>query len=157
MVIFEIEDHLDHSIAPTEYFFGMAEGRQGYQHCNIVNAYKKRLTKQEIDEIAKAIEPIAHYSEQERAAKLQAREIMYNNSSCEDPIYSFVVLNYINGDGSKDVGPFICKKEHGYRTYYDVRDTLFKAVPNSTIVSEENKTTDFRKAMAYFNANVKFE
>ena len=155
LVIFEIEDHLDHSVAPSEYFFGMAEGRQGYQHCNIVKAYKKRFTREEIDEIAKVIEPVACYTEQERAAKLQARETMYNNSSYESPIYSMVELNCTETDGSRVNCFFICKKERGYRTYYDMQDTLFKAIPNSTIISEEYETYDFRKALDYFNTNVK--
>lgn len=157
MVIFEIEDRLDHSIAPAEYFFGMAEGNQGYQRYNIVNTFKKRLTKQEIDEIAKVIEQLPRYSQQEMEAKLQARELLRLHRKKEKVSYTFVILNFPNPDGSREERPFISKVEHGYRTYYDMRDTLFKAIPNSKIVSEEHKTENFRDALNFFNANVKYE
>lgn len=159
MVIFEIEDRLDHSIAPVEYFFGMAEGNQGYQRYNVVNTFKKRLTKQEIDEIAKVIEQLPHYSQQEMEAKMQARELMHLHYDEKDPIYRFVILNFLNPDGSREERPFISKMEYGYRTYYDMRDTLFKAIPNSKIIVEdkEHETKSFRKALELYNANVKYE
>ena len=157
MVIFEIEDRLDHSIAPAEYFFGMAEGNQGYQRYNVVNTFKKRLTKQEIDEIAKVIEQLPRYSQQEMEAKLQARELLRLHRKKEKVSYTFVILNFPNPDGSREERPFISKVEHGYRTYYDMRDTLFKAIPNSKIVSEEHKTENFRDALNFFNTNVKYE
>ena len=90
---------------------------------------------------------------------MQARELMHLHYDEKDPIYRFVILNFLNPDGSREERPFISKMEYGYRTYYDMRDTLFKAIPNSKIIVEdkEHETKSFRKALELYNANVKYE
>ena len=38
-----------------------------------------------------------------------------------------------------------------------MRDTLFKAVPNAEIILEKHETKNFKDALNFFNANVKYE
>lgn len=133
----EIEDHIDKEIGPREAFFGMAEGKEGYQQRNLRELFKTRFTKEETEEIIAAVEKIARHSQQELEQLKMERAEKNRQGQFRHPVsYYPVRLESPTLDGDTEINEFICREGGGYRTYLDPEDRLFKAVPAGRIVEQ---------------------
>ncbi len=145
----EIEDRLNRAIGPKEAFFGMAEGREGYQNRNLREIFKTRFTKEETAAIAAAIEKIAQHSQQELERLMQERAAKNRQGQFRHPTtYYPVRLESPTLDGEIEENDFICRESGGYRTYLDPEDQLFKAVPAGQIVEQGQPCATLEEALA---------
>lgn len=145
----EIEDHLNRDIGPREAFFGMAEGREGYQQRNLREFFKPRFTKEETAEIIAAIEKISQHSQQELERLKQERAEKNRRGQFRHPIaYYSVRLESPTLDGGMEENEFICREGGGYRTYLDPEDQLFKAIPAGRILEQGQPCSTLEEALA---------
>lgn len=133
----EISDQLNRAMGPKEAFFGMAEGKDGYQHCNLRQVYRERFTKEEMAAVIAAIEKISRYSQQQLEQMKQQREAQNQRGEFRHAVRFYPVqLESPTLDGGLEVNRFICREAGGYRTYQDPEDSLFKAVPAGRILAQ---------------------
>lgn len=133
----EMEDHLNRERGPKEAFFGMAEGKGGYQHCNLRQIYKERFTKEEVGSIIAALEKISGYSQQQLEQKKQQRAEQNRRGDFRHPVSFYPVeLESPTLNGEMEVNLFLCREAGGYRTYQDPEDSLFKAIPAGHILAQ---------------------
>ncbi len=141
----EIEDHLDHSQAPNEYFFGNAEGRNGYQYCDLRTNYKVRFSKREVDAIADALDEISHYTREQLDSMIIERQNKYDRGAIAFPInwYFWARVEYKETDGSTRTTEGIFRLSGHYNTILD-EDGLFKALPSVKFIERGSlyKTLD---------------
>lgn len=134
----EVEDHLNYNITPKEFFFGMATGKDSYQKLNIVDMYKRRFTREEVDQIADALESIAHYSQAEQKQMIQQREMMREERKMlrkkgllknKDQFYVATVES-VTADSDKETNVLICHDNGENITYLDMDNYIFIALPS---------------------------
>ena len=134
----EVEDHLTYNITPKEFFFGMATGKDSYQKLNIVDMYKRRFTREEVDQIADALESIAHYSQAEQKRMIQQREMMREERKMlrkkgllknKDQFYVATVES-VTADSDKETNVLICHDNGENITYLDMDNYIFIALPS---------------------------
>lgn len=134
----EVEDHLTYDVTPKEFFFGMATGKDSYQTLNIVDTYKKRFTREEVDQIADALEHVAHFSREEQELMIKDRALMYaeqellrNSGQAENPNRYFVAnVESTTADGEQEHNIFICHNNGEYLTYMDMDNYMYMAIPS---------------------------
>ena len=132
----EIEDHLTYDITPKAFFFGMATGKDSYQKLNILDMYKKRFTREEVDQIADALESIAHYSQdeqkrmiQERILMQEARKELRKKGLLKDQFYVAAVES-VTADSDKETNILVCHDNGESITYMDMDNHMFVALPS---------------------------
>lgn len=141
----QIEDHLDHSQAPTEYFFGNAEGRNGYQYCDLRTNFKVRFSKQEVDAIADVLDEISHYTREQLDSMIIERQHKYDNGSIAFPItwYFWARIEFKETDGTTQTTEGICRLSGDYYTFLD-GNGMFYALPSAKFIKRGTlyKTVD---------------
>ena len=154
----EVEDHLNRNITPKEFFFGMATGSGSYQNLNIVNTYKKRFTPEEVDQIADALESIAHYSQEEQAQMIQNRAAMRDAQNMSHEYhaagnkfrYYVAAVNSTTVDGGKENNVMVCYDNGENITYLDMDTQWFGAIPSGKPTPISNAYRTLPEAMAAY-------
>lgn len=154
----EIEDHLTYNITPKEFFFGMATGKDSYQKLNILDMYKRRFTKEEVDQIANALESIAHYSQAEQKRMIQQRELMRKERNMlrkqgllenKDQFYVAAVES-VTADSGKETNILVCYDNGENITYLDMDNHMFVALPSGKPVPLSAAYKSFPEALAAY-------
>ncbi|MBR5534203.1 MAG: NERD domain-containing protein [Ruminiclostridium sp.] len=141
--------------APAQFFLGPAEGNKGYLQLDLRSQYKIRLSREEIDLICAAIQPLCRYSKEEIHQFVQQRQLAYDRGDYKYPtVYYMVRLEGIDADGRTYIDDYICRERGPFKTYLDMADNAFKAMPNVRILGVSEKTNDLPRLLAYYNQKI---
>jgi hypothetical protein len=141
--------------APAKFFLGPAEGPKGYLQLDLRKQYRTCLTREEIDAICAAIQPLCRYSKAEIHQLVQQRQLAYDRGQYKYPtVYYMVRLEDIDANGKTYIDDYICRERGPFKTYMDGADNAFKAMPNARILGISEKTSDLPRLLAYYNQKI---
>lgn len=160
---------LDGTVTPASFFLGPAEGNQGYINLNLREMYKRTFSKNEVNEICEELEKISGYTHAYVQNLVQKRKQDRERGVYRYKyFYSVVRLESATSDGQTSLADFICREDYSWRNYdwndndltnktcmfryyMDPSDQMWKAVPNSRMLAQSAKTTDFNEIQNYYN------
>ena len=145
--LYGIRDDVDTSIGPNMNAF-----------CSMSDVYEKRkfderrLSPQEVNLICKMLDEISHYTPAQRQQMIQQRAAAQERKEYSHPYkYYIVKMEYPEINDIPFEQQTICRDNGFYKSYLDLRDNWFKAIPNAVIVGRSEATRDYDEIVTYFN------